>query len=148
MKFLYYSIATGFGVGYSRIAPGTAGSILALTLAFFVFRGSFTYIILAALIFALAGIVSASFIEKERKTKDPQLVVVDEMVGMWISLLLVPTFWWTYLLAFVFFRLFDILKPFPINRVQKLHGGIGIMMDDVIAGSYALICTHLILQFR
>ena len=91
--------------------------------------------------------MSASFIEKERKTKDPQLVVVDEIVGMWISLLLVPCLWWTYLVALMFFRLFDVLKPFPVNTVQDLRGGIGIMLDDVIAGIYALICIHLILQF-
>lgn len=145
MKFFYYVIATGFGVGYSSIAPGTAGSLLALALAFIIFRGNTSYIIIAAVVFAAAGVFSASFIEKERKTKDPQLIVVDEMVGMWISLILVPYLWWAYLVAFLFFRLFDVVKPFPVNEVQDLHGGIGIMLDDVIAGIYALICTHLIL---
>jgi phosphatidylglycerophosphatase A len=147
MKPLYYTIATGFGVGYSPIAPGTAGSILALVLAFFLFRGDALYLIIATIVLAGAGIMSASFMEKERKIKDPQLVVVDEMVGMWISLLLVPCLWWSYLIAFVFFRLFDVVKPFPVNSVQNIHGGIGIMLDDVIAGIYALICTHLILHF-
>lgn len=147
MKLFYYTIATGFGAGYSPIAPGTAGSILALALAFWVFGGNTLYIIIATIVFFAAGTVSASFIEKDRKTKDPQLVVVDEMVGMWISLLLVPSLWWSYLIAFIFFRLFDVVKPFPVNTVQNLHGGIGIMLDDVIAGIYALICTHLILHF-
>ena len=147
MKTIYYIIATGFGAGYSPIAPGTAGSILAVAMAFFVFGGNTLYILTAAIILFGAGTISATFIEVQRQTKDPQFIVADEMVGMWISLILVKLSWWAYLIAFVFFRFFDIVKPFPVNATQNLHGGMGIMLDDVIAGIYALICIHLVLLF-
>lgn len=147
MKTLYYIIATGFGAGYSPIAPGTAGSILAVTTAFFVLGGNTLYILAAATILFGAGTISANFIEIQRQTKDPQFIVADEMVGMWISLIFVKLSWWTYLIAFVFFRFFDIVKPFPVNAAQDLHGGMGIMLDDVVAGLYALVCVHLVLLF-
>lgn len=144
MKILYYSIATGFGVGYSPLAPGTAGSILAVLIAYFLFEGNSVYLLAAAIIFFIIGVATGSFVEREQESKDPSIVVVDEMVGMWISLLFVPCKWWSFLIAFALFRLFDVLKPFPANRCQKLKGGWGIMMDDVIAGAYALIGTHLL----
>jgi phosphatidylglycerophosphatase A len=147
VKTLYYVIATGLGAGYSPIAPGTAGSILALAMAFFVFGGNTLYILAAAIILFGTGTISASFIERARQTKDPQFIVADEMVGMWISLILVKLSWWAYLIAFVFFRFFDIVKPFPVNTTQNLHGGLGIMLDDIVAGLYALVCVHLVLLF-
>jgi phosphatidylglycerophosphatase A len=147
VKTFYYIFATGFGAGYSPIAPGTAGSILATAIAFFVFEGNTLYISAAAIIWFGAGTISASFIERERQTKDPQFIVVDEMVGMWVSLILVPLSWWAYLIAFVFFRFFDIVKPFPVNATQNLHGGMGVMLDDIVAGIYAFICVHLVLLF-
>jgi phosphatidylglycerophosphatase A len=147
MKIFYYTIATGFGVGYSPIAPGTAGSILAAALAFFVFGGNTLSIIIVTIMFFGAGTASASNIEIESKIKDPQFIVADEMVGMWISLILVPHLWWTYMVAFLFFRLFDVVKPFPVNTMQNLDGGIGIMLDDVMAGIYSLICIHVVLLF-
>lgn len=145
MKRFHYIIATGFGLGYSPLAPGTAGSLLALLMAFFIFRENYVILISAAIIFFGIGIVSATFVEKDQGSEDPGLIVVDEMVGMWIGLLFVPRLWWTFLLAFLLFRLFDILKPFPINAVQKLNNGWGIIMDDVLAGIYTLVTMHLLL---
>jgi len=145
MRILYYSIATGFGVGYSPLAPGTAGTIMGVLIAYFLFGGNLLFLFLAISILFIIGIAAGSFVEREQKSKDPSIVVVDEIVGMWISLLFVPHFWWSFLIAFALFRLFDVLKPFPANSIQKLKGGLGIMMDDVVAGVYALIGTHLIL---
>ena len=145
MRVIYYTLGTGFGLGYSPIAPGTAGSILATLVAFFVIKGNAPYLIIATIVIFTVGVIASSFIEKEREIKDPSLVVIDEIVGMWISVLFIPHVWWSFLIAFALFRFFDVVKPFPANNLQKLHGGLGIMIDDVIAGVYALISTHLIL---
>lgn len=145
MRVIYYTLGTGFGLGYSPIAPGTAGSILATLVAFFVIKGNAPYLIIAIIVIFTIGVIASSFIEKEREIKDPSLVVIDEIVGMWISVLFIPHVWWSFLIAFALFRFFDVVKPFPANNLQKLHGGLGIMIDDVIAGVYALISTHLIL---
>jgi phosphatidylglycerophosphatase A len=147
MRLVYYIIATGFGLGYSPIAPGTAGSILAVLVAFFLFRGSTTYLFISIILILVIGIIASSYVEKDRKSKDPSLVVIDEVAGMWISLLFVPHLWWAFLIAFGLFRLFDVVKPFPANKIQNWDGGLGIVLDDVIAGIYALISTHLILMF-
>lgn len=145
IKNFHYVIATGFGLGYSPIAPGTAGSLLALLIAFFIFEGNYIFLTVATIIFFGIGIVSATFVEKEKGTEDPSLVVIDEIVGMWIGLLFIPPLWWMFLISFLLFRLFDILKPFPINAAQKLSNGWGIMMDDVLAGLYTLVSMHLLL---
>jgi phosphatidylglycerophosphatase A len=145
MRSVHYTIATGFGLGYSPIAPGTAGSILALLVAYFLMQDNPVYLIVATIICFGIGIVSATFVEKDRGIEDPSLVVVDEIVGMWISLLFIPIVWWMYLIAFLLFRLFDVVKPFPVDSAQKLSRGWGIMMDDVLAGVYALIVMHIII---
>lgn len=147
MRLIYYIIATGFGLGYSTVAPGTAGSILALLVAFFLIKGIVLYLIITIVVFFFMGVIASSYVEKEKEIKDPSSVVIDEIVGMWIGVLFIPHLWWSFLIAFALFRLFDIIKPFPANSLQKLGGGLGIMIDDVIAGVYALISTHLILLF-
>ncbi len=141
MRFYHYIIATVFGSGFSPIAPGTVGSI-AGALIFWFIPLNFILQIFLALLFFFAGVWSSSFVERE-KGKDPGLVNIDEVVGQWIALLLIPHRWPLYLAAFVLFRLFDIWKPWPIDRLQDLKSGWGIMIDDVLAGIYALI----ILQF-
>lgn len=146
MRSIYYIIATGFGLGYSPIAPGTAGSILAVLVAFFLFEKGTLFLIVSIIVIFIIGTMAASFVEKDKKSKDPSLVVIDEVAGMWISLLFVPHLWWSFLITFGLFRLFDVIKPFPANKIQSLEGGLGIMLDDVIAGIYALIGTHLILM--
>ena len=90
------------------------------------------------------GVWSGSEIERE-KGKDPQIVVIDEVVGQWIALLLVPQTMIWFAVSFLLFRFFDILKPWPINQLQSLPGGWGIMIDDVLAGIYANIIIQLIL---
>ena len=145
MRFFNYAIASGLGVGYSPIAPGTAGSLLALLLSLYILEGSVLALAIITILFFFIGTYSTTFVEKDSQKHDPQIVVVDEMVGMWISLLFVPITWWSYLIAFGLFRFFDIAKPYPINSLQKLPLGWGIMMDDVGAGIYALLIMHIIL---
>ncbi len=146
LKFIHYSIATGFGSGYSPLAPGTAGSILALLIAYFA-GGRWPILLILIAVFFLLGVVSSTFVEKDSQKEDPAIVVVDEMVGMWISLFFMPFSLKIYVIAFVLFRVFDILKPFPIDHSQKFSGGWGIMIDDVIAGIYALALVFLASRF-
>ena len=141
-----YVVATTFGAGFSPIAPGTAGSLIAVLLVYFLSPFPVWIFILVLIILFFAGVYTGTQIEKE-KGHDPSLVVIDEFVGMGISLLFLDKDWRFYLIAFILFRFFDIVKPPPINLSQKLAGGYGIMIDDVLAGLYALILTHLIVYF-
>lgn len=137
-------IATGFGSGYSPFAPGTAGALLAVLLwgiLFFLLPPHLLPIVTAILVllFTVAGIWAANSLESVWG-KDPSRIVVDEMVGVWIALLGVADGnLYHILLAFVLFRLFDIFKPLGIRRMEKLKGGLGVMMDDIVAGIYSLI---------
>ncbi|MDL2277021.1 phosphatidylglycerophosphatase A [Parabacteroides sp. OttesenSCG-928-G07] len=137
-------IATGFGSGYSPIAPGTAGALLAVLLwgvLYLLLPFHLLLVVTAILIllFTIAGIWAANSLEAVWG-KDPSKVVVDEIVGVWIALLGVAEGnIYHILLAFVFFRLFDIFKPLGIRRMEKLKGGLGVMMDDILAGIYSLI---------
>lgn len=151
-KHFHKIIATGLGTGYAPIAPGTVGAALACLIVWLVytffpalFDGSTTHQLYAiAIIIAtfFIGVWSSDFMENELG-KDPSVVVIDEIIGVWISLLFVPFSWQILLAAFVLFRFFDILKPLGIRQLdQKMPGGWGIMMDDVLAGVYA----NLILQ--
>ncbi len=142
--FLHKIIATAFGAGYCPLAPGTAGAALAilvwLLLSFYVHSTDLRVLIfLLVLAFMALGILSSGVMEKVWG-KDPSRVVVDELVGTWIALLAVPSDdWWWAAAAFVLFRFFDIVKPLGIKSMEKLGGGLGIMMDDVLAGAYSAI---------
>ncbi|MGB9663908.1 MAG: phosphatidylglycerophosphatase A [Ignavibacteria bacterium] len=137
--------ATGFFIGYFPIASGTAGSFLAILIYLFVPNFYEPYIlIIFILLFLVIGIYTSDFAEKVYGF-DPPEVVIDEIVGMWFTMLFVPK---TFLLAaigFILFRVFDIIKPFPAKQSQEFKGGLGIMLDDLVAGFYALIILHLIL---
>lgn len=145
---LYKLIANGFGAGLLPLAPGTWGAALAVLLLV-----PLTYLnplaanlLLTGLIvlFALVGVKASDALIPEWG-KDPKQVVVDEMVGVWIALLGMPLGNIYYLLAgFVLFRFFDIAKPLGIREVEKIGGGWGIMLDDVLAGVYANIVLQII----
>ena len=139
---LAYVVATGFGSGYSPLAPGTAGSAVGLLLFLPQIRlSAAAQIGLAALVF-LVGVAAGGHVAARSGIKDPGIVVVDEIVGMWISLLFLPFGPATAFLAFFLFRLMDVLKPYPARDLEALPGGWGIMVDDVFAGIYA----NLVLQ--
>lgn len=134
-------IATGFGSGLATVVPATVGSAVALliyalhTLWLAPFLPQVVVWGLVALAFFGGSQVSGKFATPG--DPDPRYVVWDEFVGMWVACLLTPGGWLALLAAFVFFRLFDILKPFPIRRLERLPGGMGIMADDLLAGIYA-----------
>ena len=148
--YLALAIAT-FGVGYAPVAPGTWGSavgvVIYLALRYLALDlGHVTFLILElALItlITLSGIWAASQVERITGRKDPGKVVVDEVAGQLISLLpitLLPSTWqWTVwvIVSFTLFRFFDIVKPYPARQMERLHGGMGIMCDDLVAGIYA-----------
>ena len=144
MARLLMFLATGCGVGYLPWAPGTWGSLVALPLHFVLdgLDARLYWTILAAII-ALA-IVAAGAAEKILDRKDPGVVVIDEVAGMLVTMIGAPQTLLAYGTGFLLFRFFDILKPFPVRWAdQHLNGGVGIVMDDLLAGGYAWLCLQL-----
>jgi phosphatidylglycerophosphatase A len=149
--FWAWAIATFFGVGFIKPGPGTWGSAAAVLLwaAFAWLAHPSPHVLFIALLIGifltlLFGIPAASVVERESGGHDPQCVVIDEVAGQWITLLLCPADWRHGLIALVLFRLFDITKPFPVRRLERLPGGWGIVFDDVAAGLYAFCIASLL----
>lgn len=137
MTTLARVISTWFFCGYAPAGPGTAGSLAAVVIAWLLPLPPFAFAILGAVL-AIPGIWAAGVTARELGRKDPQIVVVDEVVGQWITLAGATELnWKSFLMAFVFFRLFDIWKPPPVRQLEKLPGGLGIVADDAMAGVYA-----------
>jgi len=136
-------LSTWFGCGYAPVAPGTAGSLGAIAAALLLNKAAgfaaWHFALLAAIGFAPA-VWAATRTERSVKQKDPGLVVVDEVLGQWITLAGAhPLNWKSYLAAFILFRLFDIWKPFPARQLEQLPEGLGIVADDVMAGIYGAL---------
>ncbi|CAK8711322.1 MAG: phosphatidylglycerophosphatase [Candidatus Electronema aureum] len=141
MDKLFLFIATGAGSGYLPKAPGTWGSLVGvlLWLAGMHRLALGSYLAVLAVLFII-GTVAASAAEKIVDQGDPGIVVIDEIVGQLLTLTLAPAHPLAALAGFALFRLFDIRKPFPVGWLdQRIHGGLGIMLDDVAAGIYALL---------
>jgi len=136
--------ATVFYLGYTPFFPGTITSFFTVIALYFLPEISFVYslLILSSLFFL--GVWTAALVAIFEKEHDPSIVVIDEVVGMWLSLLAVPKIWWLYGISFLLFRFFDIAKIYPINKAEKLDKGWGIMLDDVIAGLFAFCFVHFI----
>ena len=141
--------ATFFGAGLLKPGPGTYGSIAAVAVWFTVMRHVpahltpwLTLAMAAAATFI--GIPAATRVARESGRKDPQVVVIDEVAGQWLALTLAPPSLPYALLALVLFRFFDILKPPPIRRLERLPEGTGIVVDDLAAGLYALVVYFVI----
>jgi len=144
----YLFLATGFGSGYSPFASGTVGSAVAILLYLLIFPLLSQAHFLLGLLFLVAATALAircsDEAEKYFKKKDDGRVVIDEFVGQWFALYLIPFTWWTPIVAFSLFRFFDIAKVFPANHFEKLPGGQGIVLDDVMAGIYSNIVLQII----
>lgn len=153
MNFIYKAFTTVLGAGYSPIAPGTAGAIVGC-IALWLFERyhlvstTSTPIVFISLIIVttVLGIIATNKLETEWG-KDPQKVVVDEVIGMWITMLFVPLTWLNLLLGFILFRFFDIAKPLGIRKMESLGGGLGVMADDMLAGIYGNIVLLIIIKF-
>jgi phosphatidylglycerophosphatase A len=145
-------VATFFGVGYCWPGPGTYASAITVLLWAAAARGlppfwTLPTAIAAALAITLAGIPVSTTVARESGRKDPGFVVIDEVAGQMIALIGVPVNWKYLLASFILFRSFDMVKPFPLRRLERLPNGTGIMMDDVGAGLYALFLVHLFRHF-
>ena len=141
-------IGTVFYIGKIPFASGTWGSLAALICWYFLkpkIIDPLFLLITGGLFFI--GIAVSEIITKEWNINDPKEIVVDEWVGMWIALYLVPhnTLW--SLVAFIIFRIFDIFKPGPVKVMDEMHSSIGIMMDDVVAGILALLLTQSLMYY-
>jgi phosphatidylglycerophosphatase A len=148
-----WTVATFFGAGYWRRGPGTAGSVAAAALWLLAgylaadrlsIAGVGWLTAAAAALLLAVGIPASTKVARESGRKDPQFVVADEAVGQWIALLGCPSKLRYAVSALVLFRLFDIWKPFPIRKIERLPGGWGIMLDDVAAGMYAWVCVQVL----
>ena len=131
-------IASGGGAGYSPVAPGTAGSLVAAIALWFIPFTRLWFLAVLAVI-TLLGIWAAHRVEAVTGRKDPGLIVIDEVAGMMVSVMFLPRTLAVFGSAFLLFRLFDIWKPFPARESQALRGGFGVMVDDLIAGAYTLV---------
>jgi phosphatidylglycerophosphatase A len=128
--------STALGVGYVPIAPGTFGSLAGLVVWYALPASAWVHAIAIALIFA-AGVWSATAAGRYFGSGDPGPVVIDEVMGMLLTMFLNPGDWGTAVLGLLLFRAFDIIKPYPANRLERLHGGLGVMADDAMAAVYA-----------
>ncbi|HEX9725587.1 MAG TPA: phosphatidylglycerophosphatase A [Vicinamibacteria bacterium] len=144
LRALAVFVATGAYTGFFPIAPGTVGSVLGILIERGL-RATGSDLVYGLVIVALsvAGVLSSRIAEEHFARKDPSHVVVDEVAGMLVSLYLIPVSWIGLLVGFLLFRLLDIVKPFPCRRAEKLHGGLGIMADDLIAGVYVNLLLRL-----
>lgn len=131
-------IATGLGLGRAPIAPGTVGSLAGLLVVAVLWRLGGAWTVAAGAVFVTAlGMWAASGAEARFGQRDPGAVVIDEIAGQMVSLLFLAPDVTTLVIGFVLFRVFDIWKPFPVRRAEKLPGASGIMVDDLLAGAYA-----------
>lgn len=139
-------IATALGAGLSPKAPGTAGSLAALLPWWFLLRGlpAHWYITVLAAGFLL-GVWACGVCDRRLGLHDQGALVWDEVIGMWITLLAAPAPWWWMWVGFALFRLFDIWKPWPVRLAdRRVAGGLGVMLDDVVAGVYAMVVLQVI----
>ena len=138
MKLLAAKIlSTCFGIGFFPLAPGTVTSVVAVIAYVYIPALHSTPLLLSLVIIALVlGIWSGRIMEDEYGN-DPSIVTIDELAGQWLALAALPAGWLPVLLSLFFFRLFDIAKPGPVDAAQRLPGGWGIMVDDLLAGFFA-----------
>lgn len=136
-------LATGFGSGLAPKAPGTFGSLAAL-LPWLLMRDLPAWAYLAAIVATFAiGCWACSVLIRDLGREDPGMAVIDEWVGMWITLFAAPPEWWWAAIGFGLFRLFDIWKPWPVRWAdRRLHGGFGAMADDAMAGLLGLLALQ------
>ena len=148
MKNPVHFLALGFGSGLVPVMPGTFGSLAALPLLVASAYVSTLSFIALTLIFSVVGIYLCGKTADDMQVHDHGSIVWDEIAGMFVTFLFVPISASSLFIGFVLFRVFDILKPWPIGVVDKrLHGGTGIMLDDLLAGAMACGCLHVIALF-
>lgn len=145
MNYLILLLASGFGAGFSPIIPGTVGTLVAIPIYYFLSEipSPLYELTLIALLFLSSWIADHAEISWHKK--DDRRIVIDEMMGFLVTMLWVPKTAFSIILGFFLFRIFDVIKPPPIRRLEKVKGGLGVVLDDVLAGVYANILLRIIL---
>ena len=139
-------LSFGFGAGLSPIAPGTMGTLIAIPI--FLLLATFSPVIYLILVFIMffVGCWSSSLTAEALGVHDHPGIVIDEIVGYLITMIFIPITWYWVILGFLLFRLFDIWKPWPISIADRqVKGGLGIMLDDVLAALYSLLSLHIVI---
>lgn len=139
-------LATGFGTGYSPIIPGTVGTLLAMIIYLIIGRNDL-FLIFVTVISLIVGFVAIKKAQEHFGRKDPSQIVLDEIIGYLISVIGFKFSFKLAIISFLFFRFFDVLKPFPIRKSEELPGSLGIIADDLLAGLYTKLAIFLILIF-
>jgi phosphatidylglycerophosphatase A len=139
-------VSTVAGIGYFPYAPGTLGSVAGFAVCFLL-KGSWFLYSAGFLVFFFAGVFAAGKTEKLKKKKDPSCIVIDEFACMFPVFFMLPMTFLTAIVGFALYRAFDILKPFPINRIEKIEGAWGIMLDDLAAAVFAHILLRALVCF-
>ena len=140
-------MATGFFIGTVPFAPGTFGTLIGLPVCFLLSRLHFLQSVICILVFIPFAIWIASAAEKILKQKDPGQIVIDEIAGLMVTFAGLPFNLKTALAGFIIFRVFDILKPFPIRTLEKkVGGGSGVVLDDVLAGVYGNLILRVVVH--
>src|SRR4051794_34676086 len=145
MKFIALALATVLGTGYAPVAPGTFGSAAGLIVWWLLLPASAAVKLSAIVIVFALGSWSGSVAETHFKGTDPGPVVLDEVLGMLITLFMNPVGWSGAVLGFLLFRVADIVKPYPANKLEALHGGLGIMADDAMAAVYSNLALRVVI---
>lgn len=143
INFFQKLIGSGLYSGYSPVASGTAASMVALLIYFIPGFEQLYIIVPVSILFLLYGIPLGSKFEKIYG-KDPKQCTIDEFVGMWISLISLPKTMGIAITTFFIWRVLDIIKPPPARKLEKINGGIGIMIDDVVSAIYTLLIMHVV----
>ena len=138
-------LATAGGSGHAPVAPGTAGSAVGLALFWPLASLPLAAQLAACVVLFVLGAFASTYVARSTGRKDPGLVVVDEVVGMWVTLVGLPFVPFTAAVGFVLFRVMDVVKPWPARDLERLSGGWGIMADDVAAGVYAHLLLRVVL---
>jgi phosphatidylglycerophosphatase A len=145
-RYLAVACATGLGSGYFPFAPGTAGALVGLVFVAWL-DASWWVLTLFSILLFFVGVWSGGAVSQIWKTADPSRVVIDEVVGMMVTMIGIPVSGYFVLLGFILFRIFDIWKPVPANYFEvRLPGGWGIMADDLVAGIYGNVILHLVVR--
>ena len=145
MKFFILLSATGLGAGFSQIVPGTMGTLVAIPFYYFVssIPSPLYELTLVAFFFFSSWISNQA--ERYWGKKDDRRIVIDEIMGFLVTMLWIPRSPLFIVAGFLLFRFFDILKPFPIRRLERVRSGFGVVLDDVLAGIYSNIALHLVI---
>lgn len=148
MKNPIHFLAIGFGSGLMPKAPGTFGTLAAIPVYLMLIQFDLWVFIGVTCLVSILGIYICNYTSKALGVHDHSGIVIDEIAGYLITMIAVPFDWKWIIAGFILFRFFDILKPWPISWLdKKVGGGFGIMIDDVLAGLFSLLCLHLIINY-